>query len=598
MKPKLQFYQNLKFRSICFMILFVLSFGSIRAVAQTATGDSTAAQFAEGSHLNTYISEQAGGEVMLQPQRAAEFTTAPPVDQWNQFLWQGNGSVNYANGSILVDGARFNTEPESLTFATSTTVEFVATFAAAPFQHIGFGAGSDATGDGGIFWGEHSWAMFSTGNNGVLQARLFDGTTNSDYEIPGTYSGEPHLYRINWTSSSTFDFYIDGELVYTSSALEITEPMRVAISDYNTESPVSVDWIHVLPYATSGTFESRILTASGKYNAWGIASWNADVPENTALVISVRTGNSPVPDKNWTEYTVISNGDDVPDASKYLQYKAEFSTNDPGLSPVLQDFSIGDVAGCKLKAAVASQTDVSCFGANDGSITIMTRKGVEPIQYKLGQNGTYQSEPTFAGLRPKAYAIFVRDATGCMAKVSVTVTGPTEIVATVSEQTDVSCQGGRDGSVTLSATGGNPPYKYRKRNGEFVDDPVFGHLKAGDYNFRVMDVSGCLSRPIKVTITEPETPCLTASDESKLKTTDLTVTVSPNPTAGDFRLKISGASQEDIRIVVTDMYGRTVYKSSGLVSNGYRFGNDFPKGLYVLQVSQGKKTKTIKLVKQ
>jgi hypothetical protein len=204
-----------------------------------------------------------GGEVILQPARAAEFSVLPAANEWNSFPWTG-GTSTVSAGALTVDGARFNTESESLTFSPGSSLEFVAVFRAVPFQHIGFGGGTDATDNGGIYHGENPWAMFSTGTSGTaLQARTYDGTTFYDFTIPGSFLGASHRYRIEWTATQV-SYFIDGSLVHIEP-VAITASMRAAISDFNNDGQgVSVDWIHVSPYAASGVFESRILVARNK----------------------------------------------------------------------------------------------------------------------------------------------------------------------------------------------------------------------------------------------------------------------------------------------------------------------------------------------
>jgi hypothetical protein len=117
--------------------------------------------------------------------------------------------------------------------------------------------------------------------------------------------------------------------------------MNVQISDYPAGGvSLSVDWIKVMPYATPGTFESKVFDAASLKN-WGNISWTSQAPAGTALAISVREGNTPIPDASWTNYAVIAaSGSSVGGTSRYIQYKADLSTSSSNLTPVLNDISI------------------------------------------------------------------------------------------------------------------------------------------------------------------------------------------------------------------------------------------------------------------
>ena len=65
------------------------------------------------------------------------------------------------------------------------------------------------------------------------------------------------------------------------------------------------------------------------------------------------------------------------------------------------------------------------------------------------------------------------------------------------------CNGGNDGSVTLTATGGTTAYQYSKDGATFQSSNVFSSLTAGIYTFTVKDANNCL-KTTSVTITQPD----------------------------------------------------------------------------------------------
>jgi len=71
----------------------------------------------------------------------------------------------------------------------------------------------------------------------------------------------------------------------------------------------------------------------------------------------------------------------------------------------------------------------------------------------------------------------------------------------------------------------------------------------------------------------------------------------PNFGGSEFALAIEGSSNEDVHIIVTNMYGAKVFSAKGAANQTYRFGSGFTSGTYIVQVIQGKNIKTIKVIK-
>ena len=113
------------------------------AMAETVTfTDTTVSDFSAGSlDANTFISQTEDGEVILMPTVGAEFSNSSLPEHWSSCNWSGNDCVTpgsgatVSGGSLHVLGAMASTEA---TFAPGRSLEFVATFGSAAFQHVGF----------------------------------------------------------------------------------------------------------------------------------------------------------------------------------------------------------------------------------------------------------------------------------------------------------------------------------------------------------------------------------------------------------------------------------------------------------------------------
>ncbi|MCH8136261.1 MAG: SprB repeat-containing protein, partial [Proteobacteria bacterium] len=159
-----------------------------------------------------------------------------------------------------------------------------------------------------------------------------------------------------------------------------------------------------------------------------------------------------------------------------------------------------------LDAAI-SFIEPLCFNGSDGSITVNATGGTPDYTFTLdGSTSATQTSGNFSftGLAAGDYFIDVKDANNCsITTVDITITQPAVLSGTTSF-TEPSCKGDTDGTATVVATGGTPPYTY------FWDDPgnqvtaTATNLPAGSYIITVTDANNCLLALPSVTITEPD----------------------------------------------------------------------------------------------
>ena len=224
---------------------------------------------------------------------------------------------------MSVDGALVST---GAMFLPGRSLEFTATFSGTAYQHAGFA----------VTFGEGLWAMFSSGAGDALYARTNNSATATNTRIAGNWFGTPHRFRIDW-SASRVDYAIDGVQVATHG-IAVSASMRPVASDYNGDGDaLRIDWMRLTPYAAASTYLSAILDASGSA-IWTTATWTGETPAGTAAVLSVRYGDSPVPDGTWTSFSVVTGS--IDSTARYLQYRLQLSSSVPGQTPVVNDVTI------------------------------------------------------------------------------------------------------------------------------------------------------------------------------------------------------------------------------------------------------------------
>lgn len=146
------------------------------------------------------------------------------------------------------------------------------------------------------------------------------------------------------------------------------------------------------------------------------------------------------------------------------------------------------------------QTDVSCFGEDDGSITVFPMGGAGGYNYRWS-NG--QVQETATGLVAGDYTVTVTDQNGCQTEGTITVSEPPQLFIDVTNIINVLCFNESTGSISVLGSGGTGPYEYSIDGGAFQTDTTFIGLSAGNYLFTVLDAMGCMAS-IEATVTQPE----------------------------------------------------------------------------------------------
>ncbi|MCO4806846.1 MAG: hypothetical protein KC456_09665, partial [Flavobacteriales bacterium] len=149
-------------------------------------------------------------------------------------------------------------------------------------------------------------------------------------------------------------------------------------------------------------------------------------------------------------------------------------------------------------SVTATESNVSCFGGNDGSASASASGGTSSYSYSWSTGGSGSS---ITGLTAGTYTVTATDANGCTETDVVILTQPTVLVASIGTPTDVSCNGGNDGAATASATGGTTSYSYAWSGGGGSSATATG-LTAGTYTVTVTDANGCTDTE-STTIAQP-----------------------------------------------------------------------------------------------
>ncbi|OXB00905.1 hypothetical protein B0A72_19260 [Flavobacterium pectinovorum] len=153
-----------------------------------------------------------------------------------------------------------------------------------------------------------------------------------------------------------------------------------------------------------------------------------------------------------------------------------------------------------------SQTNISCNGGSNGSASVIVTGGTGGYTYSWSPSGG--TAATASGLTAGTYTVTITDANLCQTTQIFTLTEPAALATTFS-QTNVSCNGGSNGSASVSVTGGTGAYTYVWSPSGGTAATASG-LTAGTYTVTVTDANLCQTTAV-VTITEPNILAATTS---------------------------------------------------------------------------------------
>jgi uncharacterized protein (DUF2237 family) len=173
-------------------------------------------------------------------------------------------------------------------------------------------------------------------------------------------------------------------------------------------------------------------------------------------------------------------------------------------------------------STVTTNNVVTCNGSASGSIIVTASGGTGALSFSDNGGTSYTvgtSPYTFSGLAPGSYSIKVQDANGCTktwGTGAVPITQPaTAVTISLVSSNNVSCNGGNNGSITVTASGGTGALQFSDNGGTTwnagTSPYTFNGLTAGPYTIEVEDANGCTAiyTGNPVTLTQPA--ALTAS---------------------------------------------------------------------------------------
>ena len=189
----------------------------------------------------------------------------------------------------------------------------------------------------------------------------------------------------------------------------------------------------------------------------------------------------------------------------------------------------------------SSVKEISCHGANNGSITITIIGGQSPIQLVWDDNPLAGKDRN--NLKPGLYKLSVTDASKCTLTKSFLIVDPQELILTANTINALDCINANSGSINLLVAGGTAPFSYQWSNGANTKDITA--LSAGNYSITVTDSRGCLKQEsFSVTRQDPITIKVETNNEFDCETRYVKQTFAAQASGGIAPYKFNWSSGE------------------------------------------------------
>lgn len=391
-----------------------------------------------------------------------------------------------------------------------------------------------------------SYTVTVTDNNGCTQNTSFTITEPAGASLTGTVTN----ITCNGNTDGAIGLSVSGgtsPYTYLWNTGATTQNLSGLAS--GTYSVTVTDQLGCTKNASYTVTEPALLTVSGSKTDGSCTGIN-----NGSITLSVSGGTAP--------YT-------------YLWNTGATTQNLSGLAAGTYSVTVTDNNGCKQNASFSitqpsvmtitnSNTNVSCFGGNNGAIDLTVSGGTTPYSYSWSNSATTQD---ITGLTAGSYSVTITDNSGCSQNNTYSITQPAASLSVSGTTTDESCNGGNTGAINIAVSGGTSPYSYSWSNGSTSQN--LSGLTSGSYSVTVTDSKGCIKNA-SFTINQPTAISVTGT------TTDVSCNGGNN---GAVNLSVSGgtapytylwsngASSQNISGLTAGSYSVTVTDSKGCTKN-------------------------------
>lgn len=451
-----------------------------------------------------------------------------------------------------------------------------------------------------------NYSIIGTAQNGVDYQTITDSVTIPAGQLFGSVIISP-------TADATIEGMEDVSLVYQNAAgnqdtltMYITEPilpelmysdtvvcqfdtLTMGYTNYNPSTvfswqPNNVGLCANCPqnYVNTYTSSAYLATYATPQGCFGVDTVLVTVIENPIPTVTCQPMSNTDLQIYWTANSIISQAEINVNGMGWTSANSNYSHLVSGLTPgssvsvevrcygVCSSVPSYDSTFCTMPSCALTTNgivqNVSCYGANDGGISVSIAGGSNSYQMSWSNGATTTS---ISNLSAGAYAFNLYDSLGCSTSDTFYVNEPTPIMTTITVIDDIA--NASSGSATATATGGVAPYTYTWGSGNT-------NLAQGTYSLTTTDANNCSS------IDSFYVDNLVGTDGI---INESSIEIYPNP-ANDFvNVRLSLDKNYPVQLKIFSVDGRLMQEqntASSQLNNLKISTTDLPNGMYTIQI--------------
>ncbi|MEY3368752.1 MAG: hypothetical protein RI973_1907, partial [Bacteroidota bacterium] len=369
-----------------------------------------------------------------------------------QYSLNGGNPQSFSSFSSLQAGAYSVQVTDANGCEVTTAIVNITTPTALEVQAVATAASCNGEDDGTV-------TVTATGGTGAYEYKIGTGTYSSTSTFTGLAAGT-HVVTVK-----------DANECEATVSVTVSQPAAISAIAAGSNPVCSDGTGSITVTGITGGFEPYEFSIDGGMNYQTSNIFTNLASSDTAYTVTVKDVNGCTGSSNGVTIT----------------------------API----AIGDV--------ITTGTNPSCFGGT-GSVTVtVPTGGTAPYTYSIN-GGAYQTSNVFNGLSAGTYTVTVKDANGCQASDTATITQPAAPLTVTATGVNLTCAGSANGSVSAVVTGGTPinggyTYNWTLYLGPGMSIPVGNqssqdNLGAGIFNLTVTDSNSCTATAT-VQITQP-----------------------------------------------------------------------------------------------
>ncbi len=374
------------------------------------------------------------------------------------------------------------------------------------------------------------------GNNGQISLSATGGTGAPNY----SYSWLPNVSSTSSADSLLANTYsitvTDGNACTVVQNVTVAEPTQLLLSAISAPTLCFVGATGSIAATASGSMPGYVYVASDGSNTYNSATGNF-----TALA----QGN----------YSITATDQNSCTTSTSIQ-----------------------VTGPTDVSAVATASDVSCFGKNDGSVMVVASGGTPSYAFAFS-NGVSNNSGIVSNLIEGNYTVSITDANGCSSTAVAVVVQPDSVIINVSPAPATVNLGE---SLQMDASTnqvGTVSYNWKPSTGLSCSDcynPIYSGINSITYEVSATTQSGCVGTTLVELTVVPNYDVYVPN------------AFSPNNDGGNDFWSIYGNLKaiKDFEVKVFNRWGEKVYETSDpyFKWDGFANGKTIDAGVYVYAV--------------